>query len=120
MAKKLNKLAARGAALEKAVAAFSTSEPKARRKTKKAKPAKKANAAKKAVRPRKAAKRGVSVAKKRNAAKRPAAKKDVPQPKPAPAKKAKKRAGRKTSRVAPPTPEQLTPSGVPEFTTPTS
>src|ERR1700743_326657 len=112
MAKKLNKLMQRVAALEKAVADFfAAPKKKAKRKIKKVKakpvkvPAKKAKATKAVSRPRPAA-----VAKKRKAAKRPAVRKAAS---PAPVKKT----ARKVKRIAPPTPEQLVPSGAPDFTT---
>lgn len=106
MAKKLNKLVQRIAALEKAVADFFSAPKKmVKRKAKKsAKTVKKPKAAKAASRPRKAVARVAPVAKKSKVVKRPAAKKAV----------------RKAKRAATPSPEQLAPSGEPNFTTPTS
>lgn len=101
MAKKLAKLAARLAALEKTVAGLLSAGRTA--KAKKKKPAKK------------------SAPKKKPAAKK---KKTAPAPKPvrkpAPARKAAapaKKAARKKSR-RPPTIEKLAPSGMPEFVAP--
>jgi hypothetical protein len=127
MAKKLNKLAARIAALEKTVTEFfSGAAPKTKRKARKvAKPK-----AKKAKVPAKAAKRVKKVA---LAAKSAAARKSVKVAKAKTVKKAKKKtvakapavskpakrvARKRIQKVAPPTLDQLAPSGAPEFVSP--
>jgi len=116
MAKKLKKVVARLAALEKNVADFLTG--KSRRKSKKAKKSKKA-ARKLSGKKRKAAKKTASkpVAKKAKAARKAKAPSRAKKAaaKPVPVKKAKRRAAR---RVLPPTVEQLAPSGAPDFVRP--
>ena len=121
MAKKLNKLIARVATLESAIAGLlSGKKAKGKRVVRKAKKAKKVDP----VRKRKTTKISVSSARKPTGASKtkrvPARKAVTAAPaKVGPTRKAKKKVGRrKATRVSPPTIEQLAPSGAPEFVTP--
>jgi hypothetical protein len=123
MAKKLNKLMARVAALESAIAGLlAGGKAKAKRVVRKAKKAKKAKAKKVApTHRRKASKKAPGARKptKASANKRiPAGKTSAAITKVAAPPKVKKKAPRRKATRVTPTIEQLAPSGAPQFVTP--